>query len=110
MKMFCKTCGTFLLPKTTRYGKWMSCPKGHTQPEINQEQKILVSENKFMGEKISVSDGVNVLASHDYLCLKCGHGKAELLEIMPFYSDEDYVMRMKCGKCGNVKQLDGKTT
>ena len=108
--MFCKSCGTLLQPKTTPYGKWMSCPNGHSQPELNQEKVELKSENNFQATKIVVSDGKNVLAVHDHICSKCGHDKAELMEIMPFYSDEDSVMKMKCGKCGSVDQLEGKTT
>ena len=44
--MFCKTCGTLLQPKKTEYGKWMSCPRGHTQPELNQEKKVVSLKNK----------------------------------------------------------------
>lgn len=105
--MFCKTCGTLLIPKKTSYGKWMSCPNGHSQPEIQQQTPAQVSYNK-PAERITVADGENFLAVHDHICEKCGYDKAELLEIMPFYSDEDNVIRMKCGKCGKVKQLDGK--
>ena len=41
--MFCKTCGSLLRPKTTPYGKWMACPEGHIQPELNQEKKETLS-------------------------------------------------------------------
>ena len=108
--MFCKTCGSLLHPKTTPYGKWMACPHGHAQPKLNQEKNIIKSENNFQGEKITVSDGINHLAVHDHTCKRCGHDKAELLEIGPFVSDEDSVIRMKCGKCGIVEQLEGKVT
>jgi len=105
--MFCKTCGTLLQPKKTEYGKWMACPRGHTQPELNKEENIVTLKNKPV-KRVQVSDGKNILAVHDHKCKKCGHDKAELIDIMPFYSDEDCVTRMKCGRCGKVEQLEGK--
>ncbi|MBU0470951.1 MAG: hypothetical protein KKA62_03465 [Nanoarchaeota archaeon] len=106
--MFCKTCGGLLLPKKTPYGKWMSCPKGHSQPELNQENNVISIKNNELGKVITVSDGKNVLAVHDHSCKRCGHGKAELVDLGSFYSDEDSVYKMKCGKCGFVEQLEGK--
>ena len=108
--MFCKSCGTLLRPKTTPYGKWMACPNGHTQPEMQKESETLRFKNLNEEKRVEVHDGVNHLAVHDFVCEKCGHDKAELIEIMPFYSDEDLVQKMKCGKCGCVKQLEGKVT
>ena len=106
--MFCKTCGSLLVPKKTSYGKWMACPHGHTQPELNQEEKILTIKNLNPAKKVEVSDGQNILAVYPHKCPKCGYDKAELIDIMPFYSDEDCVSRMKCGKCGFVEQMEGK--
>ncbi len=106
--MFCKTCGSLLVPKTTSYGKWMACPSGHTQPELNQENKSLNIENKNQAKRIEVDDGKNHLAVHDHKCQKCGFDKAELIEISCSYSDEDNTYRMKCGKCGHTEQLEGK--
>ena len=106
--MFCKTCGSLLAPKNTSYGRWMSCPNGHPQPQLNQEKKILVSKNLEQGKKIEVADDKNILAVYEHKCPKCGYDKAELIEISCSYSDEDNTYRMKCGKCGHVEQLEGK--
>ncbi len=106
--MFCKTCGTLLVLKKTHYGKWMGCPNGHMQPELNQEAKALVTQNIHQGKKIEVLSGENPLAVHSHKCKRCGHEKAELIEISPWYSDEDSIFRMKCGSCGYVEQLEGK--
>lgn len=108
--MFCKICGSLLIPKKTRYGKWMSCPNGHSQPKLNQEEKVLSIKNKDKTKQIEANDGINHLAVHNHICKKCGYNKAELIEIAPFYSDEDSVIKMKCGRCGFVEQLEGKTT
>ena len=108
--MFCKTCGSLLVPKKTEYGKWMSCPQGHSQPNIVQEADKHQEVNKDQAEKITASDGINVLAVFDHICKRCGYGKAEMREIGASYSDEDNVVKMKCGKCGFVEQLEGKVT
>ena len=77
--MFCKTCGSLLVPKSTPYGKWMSCSNGHSQPEIVQKAETITEKNTIK-EKIKVGDDVNYLAVNDHVCAKCGHGKAEMLE------------------------------
>ena len=105
--MFCTTCGSMLFLKKTDYGKWMSCPNGHSQPELVQKTDVYSEKNKEV-KRIEVSDGINLLAVHDNICKKCGYNKAELLEIGPSYSDEDATYRMKCGKCGFVEQSEGK--
>ncbi len=107
-KMFCKSCGTLLQPRKTEFGKWMSCPNGHAQPELVTDSTPIVSKNIEQGNKISVHDGKNMLAVHDHVCTKCGHDKCELIEVQPFYSDEDQFLRMKCGKCGFTERLEGK--
>ncbi len=106
--MFCAICGTLLHVKKTEYGKWMSCPNGHTQPEVVQDAPLFTARNTKAAGKIEVSDSVNLLAVHDHICKRCGYGKAELIEISSSYTDEDNTYRMKCGKCGFVEQLEGK--
>ncbi len=106
--MFCKTCGSLLVLEKNTYGKWMKCPQGHTQPELNQERNILITENKRQARRIEVMDGENILAVHNHKCKRCGYDKAELIEISCSYSDEDNMYRMKCGRCGLVEQLEGK--
>ena len=105
---FCQTCGTLLLPKTTSYGKWLSCPNGHTQGKIQQHAPTFTQKNIQPGKSIEVADGQNILAVHDHICKRCGHGKAQLTEISAQYSDEDNAYRMRCGSCGFVEQLEGK--
>ena len=107
--MFCKTCGALLVPKKTPYGKWMACPNGHQQPELNQESKEVVTKNLDKAKKIEAHDGINHLAVYDHKCKKCGYGKAELIEMSSWYSDEDNTYQYKCGKCGFIEQMEGKT-
>tara|TARA_Y100000310_G_scaffold242934_1_gene247212 strand:- start:8501 stop:8827 length:327 start_codon:yes stop_codon:yes gene_type:complete len=106
--MFCKTCGSLLHPRQTEYGKWMACPSGHSQPELNQEKVEINHESLDKTKEILVHDGKSHLAVYDHVCKKCGHDKAELVEIYPAYADEDVTRLMKCGKCGQAEMLDGK--
>jgi len=108
MSIFCTTCGSLLLPKTTPYGKWMSCPHGHTQQELNQQSNNITSKNNQQAKCIEVTDDINYLAVHDHICSKCGYNKAELIEISCSYSDEDNCYRMKCGRCKYIDTLEGK--
>lgn len=105
--MFCKSCGTLLVLEKNEFGRWMKCPNGHYQPELQQSSETISIRNKPT-RRIEVMDGKNHLAVYDFKCKKCGYGKSELIEIMPCYSDEDNTFRMKCGKCGHVEQLEGK--
>jgi len=106
--MFCKTCGSILKPQHTSYGKWLSCPDGHTQEELQNKTQTINTKNNTPGQSIEVSDGINILAVHEHTCKRCGYNKAELIEMLASYSDEDNTYRMKCGKCGYVEQLEGK--
>ena len=85
----------------------MSCPDGHRQPELNQ-QEVIHKEKLPERRGIEVAEAGNILAVHEHQCKRCGYDKAELIEIMPSYSDEDNMFRMKCGRCGLVEQLEGK--
>ncbi len=87
----------------------MACPNGHPQPEMQTSSETITTKNK-PEEKVTMGTEINPLAVHHHICKRCGYDKAELIDIQPFYSDEDSVYRMKCGKCGLVEQLEGKIT
>ena len=108
--MFCKICGKLLAAKKTPYGNWMACPDGHTQPKLNQEEKVLSIKNQEQGKKVEVANDKNILAVYNHKCKKCGYNKAELIERSCSYSDEDNIYQFKCGKCGYIEQLEGKVT
>ena len=88
----------------------MACSEGHTQPKLVQAADILTSKNSKPAQEIKVSDGKNMLAVHEHVCKKCSYDRAELIEIAPFYSDEDSIIKMKCGRCGAVEIEEGKFT
>ncbi len=106
--MFCKTCGQLLVLRKTEYGKWLSCPHSHPQPELNQASTELRLKNIDEMKKVEVVSDDNPLAVYDHQCRKCGHGKAQLIEMLANYSDEDNIYWYKCGKCRYVERLEGK--
>lgn len=73
-------------------------------------------ESLIAGEKINppedrgegVSDGKNMLATYEHRCEKCGYDKAEVLDMGIFYSDEDNLILLKCGKCGWSERIGRK--
>jgi len=52
----------------------------------------------------------DIYASYPHKCKKCGFGKAEMLSMGPWYSDEDTVVQYKCGKCGFAENMSRKTS
>lgn len=63
----------------------------HEDPKDNFEGKISSQENEF--------------ATYDHKCQKCSYDKAEVIDIGSFYSDEDDVIFLKCGKCGWTERV-----
>ncbi|MBT6006957.1 MAG: hypothetical protein HOG79_14655 [Prolixibacteraceae bacterium] len=88
------------------------CINGHKEVVEDSEKKNerfnLNFKNRKPAQKIEVVSDENPLAVYNHKCKKCGHNKAELIEISCSYSDEDNTYRMKCGKCKHVERLEGK--
>ncbi len=67
-----------------------------------------ITEKTEKSRPIEVVEDKNPLAVYDHKCKKCGYDKAQLIEIGIWYSDEDDVVRYKCGRCGYVEKAEGK--
>ena len=52
-------------------------------------------------------EDTNLYAVYNHICSKCGHDKAQILEKGTYYSDEDTIFILKCGKCGHCQMADG---
>ncbi len=71
-------------------------------------------ERKVFSEKIKEKEEIKVvhhehsMATYDHRCPKCGYDKAELIEQGINYSDEDNIMKYKCGRCGHVDDVTEK--
>ena len=73
--------------------------------KIIEREKI---EHKDTGEGIAKEK--DVFASYDHKCKKCGYKKAEVIDLVSQYSDEDELIMIKCGKCGYTERIEKKTT
>ena len=75
--------------------------------------KPLVEKNKI-SKKSKVGAGIakdeNEFATYDNECKKCGYGKAQIIDMGVFISDEDNLIFLKCGKCGFSERIGRKTS
>ena len=61
-----------------------------------------IKQKEIVGQ--GVIEDQNIYATFPNKCQKCGHDKAQVIELGIWYSDEAGVVRYKCGKCGFVEQ------
>jgi DNA-directed RNA polymerase subunit M/transcription elongation factor TFIIS len=111
---FCKKCGGPLRSqKIDEALSYLFCDKCHDFELLKEGKKVdfVVREKMEASEKIGggVSKDENKMATYDNICEKCGYDKAEVIDLGQFYSDEDNMYLMKCGKCGWAERI-GKGT
>lgn len=109
---FCEKCSGMLVPRTINNETLMLCNRCGWFKILKNEKLELSSKNTFSHDKKgegAVSDK-NVLATYDNLCKKCGYDKAQVIDVGILYSDEDYLILLKCGKCGHAERVGKKAT
>ena len=57
-----------------------------------------------------IKNDKNDFATYLNTCKKCGHDKAQILDMGVFYSDEDNLILLKCGSCGFSEKIGRKTS
>lgn len=96
-----------MLPKKEKGKVYLLCSCGHKQ--LLAKGLDIFKEKIFKPiKKVEAADSKNRLAVYKHKCKYCGHNKAELITFEPWYSDEDGIVRYKCGRCGKVEQEEGK--
>jgi DNA-directed RNA polymerase subunit M/transcription elongation factor TFIIS len=78
-----------------------------TKPDLPEIGVSLESNEKIPKKKVvgqGAVDDKNIYATFPHVCPKCGHDKAQVIELGIWYSDEAGVVRFKCGKCGFADQ------
>jgi len=105
---FCSKCGSLLYAFKKKDKIFAEC-KGcgfikELDKGITSSEKITKKENKGKG---SVNDK-NELATYTHTCKKCGHNKAQIIEVGVFYSDEDNLTLLRCEKCGYSERIGRK--
>jgi len=108
---FCKKCKTLLNPLEKEGRFFLECKKCGFVDEV-KKNLLITSEKIKRPKKIgegSVKDK-DIFATYNHICKKCGYDKAEVIDMGIFYSDEDNLIFLKCGKCGFSERIGRKVS
>jgi DNA-directed RNA polymerase subunit M/transcription elongation factor TFIIS len=112
---FCKNCGGISrIQKIEGDKSYIFCDKC-------QDFEIIESNNNlgmFSNEKIEkqeergkgIGSDENEFANYNHICKKCGFNKVQIIDMGIFYSDEDNLILLKCGKCGFCERVGRKVS
>ena len=107
---FCPKCSSILIPRMDNGKLAVHCT--HCGYSRKGDVKILVETEK-MPEREEIGEGVvssiNEFATYDNVCEKCGYGKAQVVDMGQWYSDEDNIIILRCGKCGWAENVSRKS-
>ena len=104
---FCKDCKNIRPPNSKKFTICQNC--GLYQEILKDlvfQEKIKEKTKKGEG----ASTGENQYANYENICRRCGHDKAQIVDMGIFYSDEDNLIFLKCGKCGFSERIGRKVS
>ena len=109
---FCPKCNRILIPKRINENLFaVRCVKCDYVDIF--EGKPFIGKDKIPQEE-ERGEGVvkekNVFATYKNVCPKCGYNKAQVIDVGVFYSDEDNLIMLRCGKCGYSERVGRKTS
>ena len=108
---FCPKCSSVLIPIPKKGGFVLKCRQCNFFKKIQAKPLI---ETEKIKHKPNVGEGIirdkNIFATYHHKCKKCGYGKAQILDLGIFYSDEDNLIMLECGKCGYSERVSKKTS
>ncbi|MEX2016846.1 MAG: hypothetical protein WD876_00015 [Candidatus Pacearchaeota archaeon] len=107
---FCPKCGDLLVPeKKGKESEFIAlcgkCGFSRKMRPLREKEKVRKGERVGRG----VIKNENPLATYHSKCPKCGYDKAQIIDMGIFYSDEDNLIMLKCGKCGHSERIGRKT-
>ncbi len=109
---FCPKCSNLLIPEKLD-GKGFSeickfC--GYSKKFI--DKPVIIKEKIPKREKTDgkILEVKNEFADYKNKCQKCGYNKAQIIDMGIFYSDEDNLILLKCGKCGWSERIGRKVS
>ena len=106
---FCPKCGDLLIPEKKDKDFVATCGKcGFSRKVKPLKEKESMEPKKKLGEGIIKNE--NPWANYHNKCPKCGYGKAQVIDMGIFYSDEDNLIMLKCGKCRYSERIGKKTS
>ncbi|MBU2104775.1 MAG: hypothetical protein KKF67_03305 [Nanoarchaeota archaeon] len=101
---FCQRCKTLMSPHKKDRKIFFKCKKCG----FIKDSGSLVSKEKI-SPSIKIGKGVvedkNIFATYKHKCPKCGYDKVEVIDLGLFWSDEDNIYLLKCGKCGYSERV-----
>lgn len=98
--MFCKKCGSLLVPKKVNNKTVLSCSCGYSSQEgMTRTEKVLKKENTDI--KIKEQE-IEINAKVEEKCPKCGYHEAYFWEQQTRAPDEAATKFFKCVKCKHV--------
>ena|SRR3989344_7549148 len=112
---FCNKCGRTIrsekINKDKSYFFCDNCQKFRlikTGEVTTLSFKEVIEKQKDKGE--GIKEDTNEFANYKNICKKCGYDKAQILDLGVFYSDEDNLILLKCGKCGFCERVGRKVS
>ena len=110
MLKFCQRCKSLMSPHKINGEDFLKC----TQCDFTEDMDELFLKTNEIIRKDELGKGVkddkNIFATYSNICKKCGHDKAQILDLGIFYSDEDNLILLKCGNCGFSEKIGRKTS
>jgi len=112
---FCNKCGGIIRSKKIdKYKSYSFCDNCQEFKIIKEEDINDVSFNEKIEKQKNKGEGVredkNEFANYNHICKKCGYDKAQIIDMGVFYSDEDNLILLRCGKCGFSERIGRKTS
>ncbi|MFH1642319.1 MAG: transcription factor S [Nanoarchaeota archaeon] len=98
--MFCKKCGSILVPKKVGTKTIFSCSCGYKLE--NKESSVIreqISNTSNKVEIVDMDESLKILPKMKVECPKCGNLEAYFWEIQTRASDEPATKFIKCVKC-----------
>jgi len=98
---FCPKCENIMIPEKVGDKYFIKCAHCDFSKKLKNDSKLIEKEkilHKYEIGKVLKSE--NEFATYKHKCEKCGYGNAQVIDVGSFYSDEDNLILLKCGKCG----------
>ena len=104
---FCPRCENILIPeKLGEKEFWAKCAHCDFSEKLMPNSQLVEKEKILHEHQIGrILNSENEFATYKHKCQKCGYGKSQVIDVGTFYSDEDNLILLKCGKCGWAERI-----
>ena len=107
---FCPKCKSVLIPRMEGEKFMINCSCCGYSRKAKKGEVLIECEKMPKVEEVGegVVSSINEFATYDHKCEKCGYGKAQIVDMGQWYSDEDNIIVLRCGKCGWAENVSRK--